>query len=113
MALNFPETVSTAFLLHSIPLHGDIFDDGEKEVVMEIDTEEGLEEVEGLVTEKFPDDMKSDKVLEYLKSFSDNPDKFPATDHKMSRLMYDAAKKMPGKAAALIANSRYVQKFLL
>ena len=95
-------------------LHGDIIssDKDGREIVMEIGTSEGIAAVEDLAAGMFPEDIEAADLIMYWKMISTNLSMIPPMKHKMAKYMCDAVMKMPGKAPALIANSRCVQDLL-
>lgn len=103
MAKKYPETISTAFLMHSIPLHGmkpPFLDENGNPVGIQ----ESVEQMDAMFSD--PADFV-DTMFETLKAELLNPEGFPPSDHKISEYWTEAAINMPGKLEAMTANIEF------
>lgn len=85
---------------HSIPLHGAKFVDQSGEPIDDVDS------AEDMIRQLFPIDGTASDFISAVKAVSTNPDGFPPDTHKLMDYALAAAVNMPGKAAAMLANSR-------
>ena len=96
LASNYPEVISAAVLIHSIPLDGLKFTDESGEPVQS-------EAMAGFVASLWPDDMSTEAYLEKLETLSSNPDGLPPASHGISAHLAGGV-KMPGKKEGVVAN---------
>ena len=96
MAQKYPEIISAAFLIHSIPLNG-----------FKFFNESGKVASPGEVAEMFatvwPNDMDRDALFEQMRTYSSNPAGLPPTSHNISSYLADSV-VMKGKKECMMAN---------
>ncbi|KAL7469021.1 hypothetical protein ACHAXS_009279 [Conticribra weissflogii] len=103
LAQKYPDSVSAAFLMHSIPFNGMKYIKANGEPLHLQSLEDAKEKLSICV----PADMNvenPDKIYELFKSFSANPDGYLPRDHKLCKYLKAATVNMPGSVEAAIAN---------
>mmetsp|Transcript_15599 Transcript_15599/g.32816 ORF Transcript_15599/g.32816 Transcript_15599/m.32816 type:complete len:740 (+) Transcript_15599:68-2287(+) len=96
LAQKYPDVITTAFLVHSIPLDG-LRSVDENGKLVELDMG-GLQRMVSIYPEE------RDALFQFFKTYSSHPETFIPEDHELVDYFYTAAVNMPGKVEAWKAN---------
>ncbi|KAL7538901.1 hypothetical protein ACHAXR_010904 [Thalassiosira sp. AJA248-18] len=100
LAQKYPDVITAAFLMHSIPLSGLKYLTINNELVL-------LKSIEEIQASTILPSEDPDFVYELFKSMSTKPDHYIPKDHKLNQYFTKAALNMPGSSDASVANVRF------
>lgn len=100
LAKKYPDVITTAFLVHALPLSGLKYLTINDELIV-------LKSVEEIQASTILPSSDPDTVYELFKSMSTDPKQFIPKDHKLNEYFTAAALNMPGSKDAGVANASF------